>query len=229
MNKKALIIFSLSALCAINSIADDFSWSDYKKTLPSSIIEGNDKTKSEKTRENIKKHLGVDVERRTLEEIRQDQTTKNLTISALFRNTQTYTEGGTEEIPGVSAAIPGTESTTTPIGVSITGRFDLMSIGKKMPNVYATIDVYQDNIWMGLSRRIQAYNRLGLFSDVGAGLFFQMIDTTRTKDMYLYGYYDLGWNFKEWNIKAGIKIPSDAFDNGFFDTTQYSIAIGWRF
>jgi hypothetical protein len=228
-NKKLLLLLSIGIIGISNIQADDFNWSSYKKTLPASIIQGNDLTKRERTQENIKKRLDVDVERRTLSEIKQGQNSKSLTISALFRNSETYVSGVSAPIPGVSAGSVGVENETSQIGVSISGRFDLISIGKKFNNTYATVDVFQDSIWIGVSRRIQADDRLGLFSDIGGGLFFQMKDTVRKEDMYMYGFYKIGYNFEDWNIKAGINIPSDAFDNGFFDTTQFNLSIGWRF
>lgn len=228
INKKIVILLSMSVI-STSLMSDNFSWSDYKKSLPSSIIEQNSKSKSERTKNNIKKHLDVDVERRTLAEIRREQNSKNLTISAIFRNQQTWETGGVAAIPGVSDGIDPVENKTSQIGVSISGRFDLMSIGKKLPDTYATIDVFEDNIWIGISRRIQGDDRLGLFSDIGAGLFFQMQETVREQDMYMYAFFKLGYNFKDWNIKAGVNIPSDSFGNGFFDSTQFNISVGWRF
>lgn len=228
-NKKIILLCSISAVCAMNLSADEFNWSTYKKTLPSSIIEQNDLSTKEMTREQIKKQHDVDVERRTLSEIKRDQTSKNLTVSAMFRNSQTFYTGGTPAIPGVSAGTPAVANNTSQFGISVVGRFDLMPIGKKFNNTYAHIDVFEDSIFMGFSRRIQAENRKGLFSDIGGGLFFQTQETVRKKDMFMYGFIRVGYNFDDWNIKVGTNIPSDAFDKGFFNTTQYNVSIGWRF
>jgi len=226
--KKSLFLLVVANIFYANNVlAEEFSWTEYKKTLPASIIEQNDKTKAEQTKENIKKRYDVDVDRRTLEDIKRDQASNNLTISVLFRQSKDYVSQSSY-FDGITYTDEVISKTST-VGISITGRFDLISIGKKYTNTYANIDVFEDSIWMGLSRRIQAYNRLGLFSDVGAGLFFQTQDTTRKSDMYLYGYFKLGYNFEDWNVKVGINVPSDSFNSGFVNSSVVNVSLGWRF
>ena len=227
LQKTISISFCLSCLITGSLQADTFYWSDYKKTLPSSIIENNGKTDAERTKEQIKKQHDVNVDRRTLEEIKQEQNTKTLAVYASIRQSKDYE--GIPTLDYTTFESIATQEQTSSFGISIDARFDLLSIGKKYSNTYAEINVFEDNIWMGFSRRIQSFDRKGLFSDIGGGIFFQMKDTTREQDLYYYGLFRLGYNFDDWSIKAGVDLPSDSFEKGILNTIQPHLSIGWRF
>jgi len=207
----------LSTVVSSSLFADTFSWQEYKKTLPDDIIKENKYTDEEKTKNYIKKRYNVSVDKRTLEEIKREQRSKNLEVSALFRGSQDYKNAS------------GEDESTSNFGIGITGRFDLMAIGKKLDDTYAEIDVWDDSVWMGLGKRIQSDTRMGFFGDYGAGVVFQMKDTVREEDLYLYTYARLGWNFDDFTLKAGINVPSDAFSDGFVDNSIIMFSIGWRF
>jgi len=221
MNKtlKFLMIGTVM-LTSSNLMAEAFNWSEYKKTLPEDIIEQKTMSAKELTKKSIKKQHGVDVDRRTLAEIKKDRHTKTLEIAFTVKNPKSYTQIGT---------LTSSSEKTSAFGISLTGRLDFFSIGKDLGNTYATVDVFQENVWVGIAKRVQADNRLGLFSDIGAGLMFQMQETDRAKDVFMYGFVKVGYDFEDWTIKAGLNIPSDSFNSGFIDKSLVTASIGYRF
>lgn len=167
-------------------------------------------SQQEKAQEHIKKEYGVSVSKQTMEDLKAEYTQKTLEVGFAYRVGGKYGEKeyfGT----GVNDYEVKTEKQSN-LGLFINGKIDLSSIGQNLKNVYGNIDIFDDQVEVGVEKRITMNSDgSGLIGGVGAGISYQIKDTVREKgDTQFYLSGRVGYNMDNFGIHLVSKYYGDS-------------------
>lgn len=240
--KKSFLVPGLILVLTSNFLvaSDSFSWNKIKKEIKSNNVVPSKKEqsieKSNQTKEYVKSQYGLNVNKKSAAQIQYEKINKNIEIGMLYRpmNSSEKTEESIVTNPDGTNSI---QTTTTSVskgnfGIFINGKLDLSSLGFNMQNLYASTEIYQDSVDIGLLKRFylmndNPYTTEGLYAEGGAGVSYQTKSTDKeTGTIDLYGKLGVGYNYENYNVNVAYKqyMESNTDKNGLFQ-----IGAGYRF
>jgi len=225
--KYSKIILSSILLLSFSSLsAESFNWSEIK----TKIVNEDSKTESEDTKQYIEDNYGMNVDKKSVEQITTESKQKKTAISLILRNPQEYSVETTDYTD------PANPITTTEIeetdfwGVGIEGKLDFSALGKITNQLYGEIELYTDIMNVGLVKKWfpfgSPYTNEGFSVGAGGYIGYVLKDGYRTKsDLVLSAGLLTSYNFENWQVGVNYKYDKDMISA----SDGFTFNIGYRF